>query len=57
MCIYMLILELDFAADRMFLKRQKNGNAFHQFDRLPRVICRELPLFCSDAHVAVGLWV
>lgn len=53
----MLILELVFAADRMFLKRLKNGNVFHQFDRLPQVICRELHLLRSDAHVAVGLWV
>lgn len=57
MYIYMLILELVFAPDRMFLQRLKNGNVFHQFDRLPRVICRELPLLLSDVHVAVGLWV
>lgn len=56
-CIYMLILKLVFAADRMFLKRLKNGNALPQFDRLPWAICRELPLLRYDVHVAVGLWV
>lgn len=49
----MLIVELISAADRMFLKRQRD----REFDRLPWVICRELPLLRSDAHVAVGLWV